>query len=273
MADTVEMDRERAETFLRLLVEAELRDLSPPPLHAGGATDFPFFTVPVTVRRAAGALIAVDALDVPTADAILTDVELALGLRQQGEPTEPGHPPPVGAMWLRRLTAPYQRPWRSPVPLSQPPAVVAGRSGGVFLCVPLGVAIVFHDAGDRGELDLLSYARTASGARLVTTWRMPRVVPAVDQFAVTDDRGTRYDLGLTVRGPTMSAGHLSLRPDPPDDIRWLDIAAPGEPAVRVHLPSGPPVSAGAQVGPTGLAGPSAEARVTLPLEWHQIAGE
>ncbi len=33
------MDRERAETFLRLLVEAELRDLSPPPpLHAGGAT-------------------------------------------------------------------------------------------------------------------------------------------------------------------------------------------------------------------------------------------
>jgi len=31
----------------------------------------------------------VDALDVPTADAILTDVELALGLRQQGEPTEP----------------------------------------------------------------------------------------------------------------------------------------------------------------------------------------
>ncbi len=124
------MDRERAETFLRLLAEAELRDLSPPPLHAGGATDFPFFTVPVTVRRAAGALIAVDALDVPTTDAILTDVELALGLRQQGEPTEPGHPAPVGAMWLRRLTAPHQRPWRSPVPLSQPPAVVAGRPSG-----------------------------------------------------------------------------------------------------------------------------------------------
>ncbi len=51
------MDRERAETFLRLLAEAELRDLSPPPLHAGGATDFPFFTVPVPVRRAAWALI------------------------------------------------------------------------------------------------------------------------------------------------------------------------------------------------------------------------
>ena len=64
------MDRERAETFLRLLAEAELRDPLPPLRHAGGATDFPFFSVPAPVRRAAWALTAVQALDVETADSI-----------------------------------------------------------------------------------------------------------------------------------------------------------------------------------------------------------
>ena len=44
------MDREGAETFLRLLAEAELRDPRPPQRHAGGATDFSFFSVPATVR-------------------------------------------------------------------------------------------------------------------------------------------------------------------------------------------------------------------------------
>jgi hypothetical protein len=76
------VDRERAETFLRLLAEAELRDPPPPPRHAGGATDFPFFSVPAPVRRAAWALTAVQALDVETADSILTDMELALARRR-----------------------------------------------------------------------------------------------------------------------------------------------------------------------------------------------
>jgi hypothetical protein len=53
------VDREGAETFLRLLAEAELRDPRPPQRHAGGATDFSFFSVPATVRRAAWALVAV----------------------------------------------------------------------------------------------------------------------------------------------------------------------------------------------------------------------
>ena len=44
-----------------------------------------------TVRQAAWALVAVPALDVETADGILADMELALAMRQQQEPTEPGH--------------------------------------------------------------------------------------------------------------------------------------------------------------------------------------
>jgi hypothetical protein len=46
------VDRERAETFLRLLAEAELREPQPPPRHAGGATDFPFFSVPAASQSA-----------------------------------------------------------------------------------------------------------------------------------------------------------------------------------------------------------------------------
>ena len=103
------MDREGAETFLRLLAEAELRDPRPPQRHAGGATDFSFFSVPATVRRAAWALVAVQALDVETADGILADMELALAMRQQQEPTEPGQTTIAPSHWLRRLTR-QQRP-------------------------------------------------------------------------------------------------------------------------------------------------------------------
>ena len=85
--DTESVDRERAETFLRLLAEAELRDPLPPPRHPGGATDFPRFSVPARCcgppgRRAAWALTAVQALDVETADSVLTDIELALARRR-----------------------------------------------------------------------------------------------------------------------------------------------------------------------------------------------
>src|SRR5580693_3212463 len=52
------MNRERAETYLRLLAEAELRDpaLASPP--APQSADAPFLTAPITVIRAAWALAA-----------------------------------------------------------------------------------------------------------------------------------------------------------------------------------------------------------------------
>jgi hypothetical protein len=102
------VDREGAETFLRLLAEAELRDPQPPQRQAGGATDFSLFSVPATVRRAAWALVAVRALDVETADGILADMELALAMRQQQEPTEPGHTSIAPSGRLHRLTAPHR---------------------------------------------------------------------------------------------------------------------------------------------------------------------
>src|SRR5437016_2257855 len=73
-------------------------------------------------------------------------------------------------------------------------------------------------------------------------WSLP-----VDQFIVTDDRGARYDLSVHVTGVPPWSGTLRLHPDPPADIRWLDVTAPGEPAVRVNLEPGPAGSAGPEV--------------------------
>lgn len=224
------MNREGAETFLRLLAEAELRDPQPPQRHAGGATDFPFFSVPARVRRAAWALTAVQALDVETADGILAGVELALALRQQQEPTEPGHTSVAPSQWLSRLTALHQRSWLS----SQPPPA-SGRRGGPERYVPVGLRIAYHDAASGGECALMAYVHTASGARFMATWWSPNRLDLIEQSTLTDDRGGRYDLGFTVWPAPRLTGSLSLRPDPPGDIRWLDLTPPGESAVRVNL--------------------------------------
>jgi hypothetical protein len=79
------MNRERAETYLRLLAEAELRDpaLASPP--APRSADAPFVTAPITLTRAAWALTAVGALDLQTAEAILADAELAVATRRLPE--------------------------------------------------------------------------------------------------------------------------------------------------------------------------------------------
>jgi hypothetical protein len=102
--------------------------------------------------------------------------------------------------------------------------------------------ILFHDETISGELDLMSYVHTASGARLIAAWQTrdpigsrPRGLPPVADFTVTDDRGSRYELRFAAKGRRESACDLCLRPDPPPDIRWLEVTAPGEQAVRVDL--------------------------------------
>src|SRR5579863_9929858 len=97
------MNRERAEAFLRLLAEAEMRDpLAGQPQVRRGA-DAPAVVVPVKVARVAWALVAVDALDSATAETIMSDLELALAARTvpepltvaQGQPAQLFQPRPV----------------------------------------------------------------------------------------------------------------------------------------------------------------------------------
>jgi hypothetical protein len=259
------MNRERAETFLRLMVEAELREptlatLLPAPPSA----DAPFVTRSVALTRAAWALTAVGALDPETADAVMDDAELALAARHRSEPPRAGvtgsagAPPavPVGAHRFTRARLMVgrgrsQAAGRPRTPSGRPPRTApagnqagnqGGDQGGPDRYVSIGLMVLFHDETISGELDLMSYAHTATGARLVATWQArdplgPRRhgLPPVEAFTVTDDRGQHYKLVFDTKGRPESTCELSLSPDPPPDIRWLDITAPGEQAVRVNL--------------------------------------
>ena len=233
------MNRERAETFLRLLAEAELREWAP---HARGAGGGPFVTMPVALPRAAWALTAVGAVDLETAEAILADTDLALDARRPPGLAEEAGRGQVAAAPRRFAGVRYTCPGRPfggrwPRP-RRPPRPRTDRDR----YVPVGRMILFHDETISGELDLMSYVHTASGARLIAAWQTrdpigsrPRGLPPVADFTVTDDRGSRYELRFAAKGRRESACDLCLRPDPPPDIRWLEVTAPGEQAVRVDL--------------------------------------
>jgi hypothetical protein len=243
------MNRERAETFLRLLAESELRDPARLPLSAPPRTDAPFVTLPVALLRAAWTLTTVGALDQETADAILADLELAVAARNRPEPATAGVIGSAGGVWAAgpagsrrfagaRLMMPSGRRERRESTLRPPPAGPSGPDR----YVPVGVMILFHDETISGELDLMSYAHTASGARLVAVWQNRNLLgsrrhgpPPVEAFTVTDDRGNPYDLLFSTNGRPEWTCDLGLHPDPPPDIRWLEVTAPGEQAVRVDL--------------------------------------
>ena len=255
------MNREHAETFLRLLAEAELREWAPRARGAGdapqarGAGGGPFVTMPVALPRAAWALTAVGAVDLETAEAILADTDLALDARRPPEPGEGAGRGPAAAgprrfAGVRFTSRPAHR---------RPAGTAAAAQDGPDRYVPIGRMILFHDETISGELDLMSYVHTASGARLIAAWQTrdplgsrPRGLPPVEDFTVTDDRGNRYELGFAAKGRRESACDLPLHPDPPPDIRWLEVTAPGEQAVRVDL-GGPDGRPAAQVSDQDLS--------------------
>ena len=65
----------------------------------------------------------------------------------------------------------------------------------------------------------------------------PGLIP-FDLFTVTDDRGGRYQLDQTPgSGELEWPNMIRLSPAPPQGVRWLDVAPPYRPAVRVDLRS------------------------------------
>ena len=238
------MNRERAETYLRLLAEAELRDAALPSL------DIPYLTLPITLIRAAWALTTVGALEVDTAQGILADAELALAARNRPEPpgadvrSSAGRPGAAGLIGPRRFASHRSLLGRMTKVMPTAPMTDPVRAGSVGpdRYVPVGVMILFHDELISGELDLMSYAHTAVGARFTAAWRTRdplgsrhRGLPPVEAFTLTDGRGQDYQLVFDTKGRPESTCDLSLQPEPPTDIGWLDITAPGERAVRVDL--------------------------------------
>ena len=93
--------------------------------------------------------------------------------------------------------------------------------------MPVGTVIRIRDNDVRWELPLVAYVQSAGGARFTVAGRNAR------RLTAADDRGACYQVDW--RGGSV-ASELLLRPDPPRQIRWLDLTtAPGEPATRIDL--------------------------------------
>jgi hypothetical protein len=292
------MNREGAETFLRLVAEAEMRGLL-------ASAPAPWPGRPVRGRTkvmvVGQALTAVGAIETDTVQDILADFDLAVSLRQlHASPgpagtTAPGTGPPgplppgalpAGTMPAGALpvgtaraaaaarmaaglqvsrsvpptrTARLPGSWlagsaRSPGPADPVPLDHDPDQGAADRFVPVGLTIPFHDENISGDLYLMSFAHTGSGARFIAVWgirtplvqlRMglshPDLIP-FGQFTVADDRGARYELDFTPGSGPEWTSVIALRPTPPADIRWLDVAAPLGPAVRVDLDQGAPTA-------------------------------
>jgi len=275
------MNRERAETYLRLLAEAETREPRTWLFPLAWAAHLPAGNTCQKMHTVAQALIAVGALDAETAEAILADFDVAVGARQlhRGRTwPEHGISVPAAQAVARRIQFTGSRP-RAPGPPPQParsPArpPPAGRpagskgsqttegAAGPERFVPLGLTIPFQHWGSSDGLYLMSYARTARGARfLVASRAHGRVnlnMTALASCTVTDDRGGRYQLHFagTSSGPEWTAV-MSLDPDPAGDLRWLEFCPPRGTAVRVGLDPPPP---------PGAAGPDGTSAQVIPAE-------
>ena len=193
------MSSERAETWLRLLAEAELRRATTMAMRSS-----PGRWHSARLALAAQALSAAGAVGADVADEIQAEAGLAVAGRHRLPAPRPG-PDRI------RLTS--QRTLRR--------------------VVPVGQAIKFRDGDLCREVLVMAYVQSADGARfIVAGWPLR-------PFTAADDQGVSYHIDWQ-HGPAVTL--LPLRPDPPHQIRWLDLTtAAGEPATRVDLDRHVPV--------------------------------
>jgi hypothetical protein len=259
------MDREGAETYLRLLAEAAMRGSLAP----AAAAQAPNAS---TIMVVGHALTAVGALDPVTAEEILADFRLAVTVRHLHSEAGQGPGPVVtAAQWLaqgRPVLRGKPRPAPSPgegAPGAGTPGDSTDQDGAdqhgagedrADRFVPVGLTVPFLAGAVSGELCLMSFAQTGTGARFIAAWQVhspalevqlshhyPGLIP-FDEFTVTDDRGARYKLDHTPGSDLAWPNMIRLSPAPPGNIRWLDVAPPYRQAVRVDLCSSEPDPAG-----------------------------
>lgn len=189
------MNRERAESHLRQVAEAELRRVMKMPVGS-----IPGRWYSARLALVAQALTAVGAVGADVADEIQADVGLAVAARHRLSARGPGPG--------RTRPAPQRASWR---------------------VVPVGQVIKIRDDDLRRDLLLVAYVQSAGGARfIVTEWPFGPFT-----FTAADDQGVSYQISW---GGEMAPRELLLRPDPPHQIRWLDLTtADDEPATRIDL--------------------------------------
>jgi hypothetical protein len=200
------MNRERAETYLRLLAESELRRMTALP---AGQPREPRLALVTKALRAAGVI------DAGSAEQVGAELDLAIAAR-------PGLSPGVR---LGRLTQVQV------FPASGSDARSLASPAPPWRVVPVGQVI--RGNGLPGDPLLLAYVQTPAGSRFTMAIGMASLHVVPRQLTATDDRGTSYQLHFT---GGLTTGVLELRPDPPRGIRWLDLmTASGEPAIRIDL--------------------------------------
>jgi DNA-binding XRE family transcriptional regulator len=164
------MDAERAQTYLRMFAEAELRRVvaQPPPGPLGyrDAEQDPVGRLTQVVR----ALRAVDAIDAELADQIYAEFEFAVSVRGPHTRMDPMRSPLIRrrvSLLLRPATGSgttsvaVRLPATGPVQAPVPPRVI-----------PVGAMIPVHEGDLHGELYLLSFAQTQAGAAFAMVGRM-----------------------------------------------------------------------------------------------------
>jgi len=261
------VDGERAESHLRQIAEAELRHAVTAPPQVYSLTELKAARRPVRFTQVAHALTTVGAIAPGTAYAIQVDYDLAQ-IARWGSDNLP-------LAYLGRGPV-ISRPMARQPRLSQPGRPQAGR------VVPVGLMIPVRHDEVRGELHLLAYAHTLSGARFtVTAWlrgplfarspHPPSIAAVLDLIVATDDKGASYQSSYNGAGALVEwTGELCLRPEPPRDIRWLDLTM-GETTQRVQLDRQVPapeitvLAAAHSPGERYLDGIAARVLASLPL--------
>jgi hypothetical protein len=236
---------DRAETYLRLLAETQLRFALRRPLRQPDIGR----SALGQVTRAGRILVAAGLLDDEVFDGLHDDAEMALTVRSR--------------MFLERHGA-LRRMFGTRYRAAPPPP---GTSGPQRL-TPVGQTLSVRSDRAPFDLHLLTLVRTRSETAIITAIRMhwPADGSSADlemtgagvqhfpygQLWVTDDRGTRYSLEFDGHsGTTTWQGVVRLIPPPPPGARWLDLIADGTSRLlRLELDPGtpePPASAGATI--------------------------
>jgi hypothetical protein len=239
------VDAARAETYLRLLAEAELRRA--PSLPRPGPE-------PHRVWLAASTLLAAGVVDPDAAWRAVADFEAAARLRSPDGLYLPGggHPP-----WTARLPP--------------PPAGTGTRATPRAVPARSTLRLPPEREGWYAELRLIALVMTDSQAVLTAamrwvgqTRRSARPRPARAPFHVVgavDDRGSSYrvslwDMGVGGDGRDWWDCHLGLSPVPDPGTRWLDVGpGAGGAHARIDL-TALPTPAEVTVEPAPVSGPA-----------------
>ncbi len=129
-----------------------------------------------------------------------------------------------------RTTAPSGPPRAIPVGAS-----ASGEIEGVPVRFYLGVLVL-----EQGGATLTVRVRFPAELEERDHRHMDPVFDALDEVGAVDDRGATYRADFNGGGGDGEwNGRFQLSPAPPPGVRWLDVTAPGVPAIRVPLDATP----------------------------------